>query len=475
MGIKLNIFGKLLIGIIAIVILISLIATIGIRSINQLEGVSKEIMDESIKHTALQKLKLNFQQILMPANDYLIHGNQVEKSHFESLLKDVKTQMDVCSKYSWDNDGKIFIFKFENSLIELEALARDIFQLDNPIGHPEGMLLMEKMDAIADRILGVIDEVLVAEVEEMKEHIQTSQTTDIKTSRTLIIMGLFISFCLVIGGFLYVRAITGPLKQLAQTVQKVSEGNLSIKAEVNTNDEIEYLANSFNSMIGILEKTTMSREYFSSILNRMVDTLIITDAAGNIKIVNQATLDLLGYQEVEIIGQHIGRVLSIEGHEDFQAKMDETKRLIVNGHDQNVYNTYYTKDEIAVPVLFSGSLIYDNNNRISDMICIAYHNTESLQIGRNNAKDKTDSESKYIKTIGDIPLTKRELEIVKLITEDKSNLEIAEILFISVRTVETHRRNIMQKLQTKSAISLVHYAAQAGIISELLIPSQEIS
>ena len=98
------------------------------------------------------------------------------------------------------------------------------------------------------------------------------------------------------------------------------------------------------------------------------------------------------------------------------------------------------------------------------MICIAYHNTEGRQEEQNSTKVNGESESRFIKTIGDIPLTKRELEIVKLIAEDKSNLEIADKLFISVRTVETHRKNIMQKLQTKSAISLVHYAVQAGII-----------
>jgi len=462
--IKLNIFGKLLVGIIAIVMLISLISIVSIKSINQLEGISNEILDESIKHAAIQNLKLNFQQLLMPANDYLIHGNQVEKLHFERLIKEVKAQIDVCREFSWENREQILLFKFESNLTELEAIARDIFQFENPIGHPEGAVMMEEMDAIADRTIGIMDDALLAEEEEMKERIQINQATNIKASRLLIIMGLFISFCLVIGGFFYVRAITGPLKQLILTAQKVSGGNLSIKAEVNTNDEIEYLANSFNSMIGILEKTTISREYFNSILNRMVDTLIITDSAGNIKIVNQATLDLLEYQETEIIGQHIGSVLSQAGPETFQAKMDNTIKSIMNGHDHNVYNTYYTKKNIAIPVLFSGSLLYNNNNRISGMICIAYHNTEDYQKEQNSTKVNGESESRFIKTIGDIPLTKRELEIVKLIAEDKSNLEIADKLFISVRTVETHRKNIMQKLQTKSAISLVHYAVQAGII-----------
>ena len=46
-----------------------------------------------------------------------------------------------------------------------------------------------------------------------------------------------------------------------------------------------------------------------------------------------------------------------------------------------------------------------------------------------------------------------------------SNQQIADDLNISVRTVETHRRNIMQKLNVKNAVSLVRYAVQNQLIS----------
>lgn len=59
-------------------------------------------------------------------------------------------------------------------------------------------------------------------------------------------------------------------------------------------------------------------------------------------------------------------------------------------------------------------------------------------------------------------LTKRENEILKLILEDKSSKEIAEKLFVSVRTVETHRNNIMKKTKSKSLISLVKFSIRMG-------------
>ena len=55
-------------------------------------------------------------------------------------------------------------------------------------------------------------------------------------------------------------------------------------------------------------------------------------------------------------------------------------------------------------------------------------------------------------------LTQRELEILKLICEEYSTIEIAEKLFISPRTVETHRKHILQKTEVKSIVGLIKFA-----------------
>jgi len=61
-------------------------------------------------------------------------------------------------------------------------------------------------------------------------------------------------------------------------------------------------------------------------------------------------------------------------------------------------------------------------------------------------------------------LTQREREIVQLLAEGKSNKEVAGVLGISVRTAETHRANIMLKLDIHSIVELVHYAVRNRII-----------
>ena len=58
----------------------------------------------------------------------------------------------------------------------------------------------------------------------------------------------------------------------------------------------------------------------------------------------------------------------------------------------------------------------------------------------------------------------RVLEIIRLIEKEYSNRQIAEALFISERTVETHRKNIFRKTNTNSVIGLVKYAYEHKLV-----------
>ncbi len=66
-------------------------------------------------------------------------------------------------------------------------------------------------------------------------------------------------------------------------------------------------------------------------------------------------------------------------------------------------------------------------------------------------------------TAGDI-LTPRELEILKLVAEAHTTKEIAELLTVSVKTVERHRENILQKLGMRDRVELTRYAIRRGLV-----------
>jgi PAS domain S-box-containing protein len=448
---KLSIFQKLLVGIIAMLILVVIIAYVGIVSVNKLEKTSEIILKESNKYNNLQSLKLDFTELLMPANDYLIHGNKVEILNFKKLDSITGQQLEKCKALETEHFNEHFLEEIENIFQEVETLSNKIFDLKNPVGNTQGALIMEVMDGTIINAGGKIDILLSSSSSLMNKYLNANQTTNSRAHKITIGVVLLITFFLVVGGFYFAQEITKPIENLAYTTKKITLGDLSTKADVytRTQDEIDNFAYLFNNMIDALAETTVSRNYFNSIVDRITNTLIITNLKGKITVVNQATIDLLEYTEDELIGESIKLIMS-RNNEAINLK-DEVP--------ENIYTTYYTKSNVAIPVSFSKSFIYDNKNNKTGILYLALHRTSP-----SKKNDEISSTTKNVKLKEKIPLTNRELEIIKLIVKDYSSQEIADKLFISIRTVETHRKNIMEKLQTKSIIALVHYATQNGLV-----------
>jgi len=109
-----------------------------------------------------------------------------------------------------------------------------------------------------------------------------------------------------------------------------------------------------------------------------------------------------------------------------------------------------------------------NMNEVLDAIRVVYNNERYL--GRDIQAVLMDSLNPRVETgkqgeVKEGVLTTREREILQLIAKEYSNEQIAQKLFISERTVETHRRNIFTKTKMKSIVGLIKYAFKEGLIT----------
>ncbi|MDA3911074.1 MAG: response regulator transcription factor [Bacteroidales bacterium] len=93
-----------------------------------------------------------------------------------------------------------------------------------------------------------------------------------------------------------------------------------------------------------------------------------------------------------------------------------------------------------------------------------YFASEVTDVIMNSYLQPTKSKENKNKITMDVDLTKRELDILKLITEEYTNKEIGEQLNISSRTVDTHRRNLLRKIGAKNSIGLIRFAYNSGLI-----------
>ena len=112
---------------------------------------------------------------------------------------------------------------------------------------------------------------------------------------------------------------------------------------------------------------------------------------------------------------------------------------------------YVVKDSVADEILVAIEKVVNGGK---------FFSREVIDTALNSYKEiKEDKKRKE-----DIQLTKREIEVLNDISDGLKSQEIAEKLFISERTVEAHRGNIMKKLQAKNMAELIKKAMTLGLI-----------
>jgi two-component system nitrate/nitrite response regulator NarL len=216
-----------------------------------------------------------------------------------------------------------------------------------------------------------------------------------------------------------------------------------------------------NTKILIVDDHEVVRDGLRNILLSL-DNISIAGEAGNgedaIKLYNSVKPDLV-IMDISMPGMN-----GIEATRIIKEKDPEAKILILTMHDNQEYlnqiirsgakgfilkNT--DKEELleAVKTVASGENFFSKD--ISKLIIDNYIRSAKEQEKNDGFKE--------------VPLTKREIEILKLIASGYSNQEIANILYISYNTVDTHRKNIMHKLSIKNTAGLVRYAIEKGLIS----------
>jgi two-component system, NarL family, response regulator NreC len=147
-----------------------------------------------------------------------------------------------------------------------------------------------------------------------------------------------------------------------------------------------------------------------------------------------------------ILDMSMPNLRGIEALPSIKRKFPDVKILVLTMHKEYL--------ERAIDAGADGYLLKEDADR--DL----FSAIESIRQGRIYVSPRLAGEVLGHRLIASEPLSLREKEVLKLIAQGKSNKTIADSLFISVRTVESHRAHIMTKLNLTSTAELVRYAMQ---------------
>ncbi|MEO9805939.1 MAG: response regulator transcription factor [Reichenbachiella sp.] len=207
----------------------------------------------------------------------------------------------------------------------------------------------------------------------------------------------------------------------------------------------------------LVDDHKIMRDGIKAIITESGEYTVVAEASDGVE-----ALDFLAENDIDIIVMDIN-MPNLDGVECTRAikkRSAETKVLAMSMYvdEQHIVNMLkagangYISKDAGKKVLLEALEAINNGE--------AYHGSEITKVIMSEFS-KTKEEKMRENPISF--LTSREKDVLKLIVEEKSNYEIADQLHISIRTVDAHRRNLLQKTGVKNAVGLTKFALKHGI------------
>jgi DNA-binding NarL/FixJ family response regulator len=161
--------------------------------------------------------------------------------------------------------------------------------------------------------------------------------------------------------------------------------------------------------------------------------------------------------DIVLIDYQLPKMTGMETVERILLYKPNTKILALSNYDELLYINNMLKAGVAGYIL--------KNVEPSELIAAIKTILDNKAFYSNEVAVKLiESKKNIVSSIDKYGLTKRELEILKCITQEKSNDEISEMLNISKRTVDSHRQNLLSKLHVKNTVGLTKIAIELRLI-----------
>jgi len=212
--------------------------------------------------------------------------------------------------------------------------------------------------------------------------------------------------------------------------------------------------------IVIVEDQTLVRQGLRSLLESEKKLKVVDEASDGIEAIRSVEKH---NPDLVLLDLAMPKMSGLSALKDIKNRYPKTKVLILTFHDSEEYileafesgaDGYCLKKDSHTELLTAMKSIFSGKSYISPAITSKI--LEGYLEGRKKLKKKTSWET----------LTQREKEVLKLVGEGHSSVEIGDILCISPKTVDKHRSNIMNKLKLHSAAALAAYAIDKGLVTK---------
>ncbi len=330
---------------------------------------SEKLILENHELNALQELKGALGKVLIYDNQYLVnHEKDIRTSVNQANIKYHECRK-VIAPVPHGESWKKIEFMFESLNENVNHLIESA---------PEDGVLQH---IISHQILDLIAQVeteIKESVEEINEYEVKSKKVKLHGTITVVVIGMLLILLLTIGSIKFIKGLTRPIEQLLDGIRKIGEGDRDLRVQVDTHDEFQDLAASFNFMIDTLNKTSISEKHLSKILNNLYGALIVTDSKAMIRSINASTSSMLRYKEGDLIGKSIKLLfkpdeLSVYEGENEETKLDELALQI------SKLTEMIDKDEHEIPVYMTSVVMKSGDGNPEGMVVVGHDLTKEKE------------------------------------------------------------------------------------------------
>ncbi|MBA3301272.1 MAG: response regulator transcription factor [Thermoleophilaceae bacterium] len=191
------------------------------------------------------------------------------------------------------------------------------------------------------------------------------------------------------------------------------------------------------------------------LLDRQPDFTVVGEAGDGVEAIE---LTLAERPDVAILDVAMPRMTGLQAAREIKAQRPEVSVLLLSMHDDERYLFEALRAGASGYVLKRAA----DTDLVEAVRAVARGESFVSPVAQTDLVKEwlTDKEA-----IGPTdPLTPRERDVVKLVAEAYTNREIAVILKVSEKTVESHRGNVLQKLGMRDRVELARYAIRAGLV-----------
>jgi len=204
----------------------------------------------------------------------------------------------------------------------------------------------------------------------------------------------------------------------------------------------------------VVDDHKMFRSGLSFLLNDIPEVKVVAEASNGLEF-----LDILNKESVDIVLMDINMPVmdGVEATKEALIIKPDLNIIVLSMHGEEEY--YDKMVEAGVKgFLLKNSGVEELTNAIKTVIDGGTYFSQDLLVSILKKKKEEQTKDELVK------LTHRELQVLLLICEGFCNNDIADKLFISQRTVDRHRANLLSKTSCRNATSLVMYAVKNKII-----------